>query len=310
MPPSPTGSCASSRRFEAQPRVGLLTYVERAAWGVRDRPAALLPQSYVAAWPAPADCRCCCHRWISAAAGRALDGLDALVLTGGADVDPPLPLIVTRPPSRLGPTGTSGRRHRAGRADRTRPCWPSAGRAGAQRGPGAGRSTSTCPTSWATRRTCRAGRARGGDGPAGAGHAGVRDPGRRGQGAVLATTRRSGGWAAVSRRWAGPTTGPSRPQWCPAPVASSGIRRTATTPGCSGRRSGRRPPAKRLRDGGDGHLLNPATEQVVDVVPHTSAQATDEAIARSPAVSPAWRAVAPADRARLLRRSPRRWTAT
>jgi len=49
-------------------------------------------------------------------------------------------------------------------------------------------------------------------------------------------------------------------------------------------------------------LLNPATEQVVDVVPHTSAQTTDEAIARSRAVSPAWRAVAPADRARLLRR--------
>jgi acyl-CoA reductase-like NAD-dependent aldehyde dehydrogenase len=53
---------------------------------------------------------------------------------------------------------------------------------------------------------------------------------------------------------------------------------------------------------GAATLLNPATEQVVDVVPHTSAQATDEAIARSRAVSPAWRAVAPADRARLLRR--------
>ena len=53
---------------------------------------------------------------------------------------------------------------------------------------------------------------------------------------------------------------------------------------------------------GAATLLNPATEQVVDVVPHTSAQATDQAIARSRAVSPAWRAVAPADRARLLRR--------
>jgi len=53
---------------------------------------------------------------------------------------------------------------------------------------------------------------------------------------------------------------------------------------------------------GAATLLNPATEQVVDVVPHTSAQTTDEAIARSRAVSPAWRAVAPADRARLLRR--------
>jgi acyl-CoA reductase-like NAD-dependent aldehyde dehydrogenase len=53
---------------------------------------------------------------------------------------------------------------------------------------------------------------------------------------------------------------------------------------------------------GAATLVNPATEQVVDVVPHTSAEATDEAIARARAASPAWRAVAPADRARLLRR--------
>jgi len=53
---------------------------------------------------------------------------------------------------------------------------------------------------------------------------------------------------------------------------------------------------------GSATLLNPATEQVVDVVPHTSAEATDEAIARARAAAPAWRAVAPADRARLLRR--------
>jgi acyl-CoA reductase-like NAD-dependent aldehyde dehydrogenase len=53
---------------------------------------------------------------------------------------------------------------------------------------------------------------------------------------------------------------------------------------------------------GAATLLNPATEQVVDVVPHTPAEATDEAIARARAAAPAWRAVAPADRARLLRR--------
>ena len=53
---------------------------------------------------------------------------------------------------------------------------------------------------------------------------------------------------------------------------------------------------------GAATLLNPATEQVVEVVPHTSAEATDEAIARARAASPAWRAVAPADRAALLRR--------
>jgi len=53
---------------------------------------------------------------------------------------------------------------------------------------------------------------------------------------------------------------------------------------------------------GAATLLNPATEQVVEVVPHTSAEATDEAIARARAASTAWRAVAPADRAALLRR--------
>jgi acyl-CoA reductase-like NAD-dependent aldehyde dehydrogenase len=53
---------------------------------------------------------------------------------------------------------------------------------------------------------------------------------------------------------------------------------------------------------GSAVILNPATEQVVDVVPHSSAAATDEAVARARAASPAWRAVAPADRAQLLRR--------
>jgi gamma-glutamyl-gamma-aminobutyrate hydrolase PuuD len=74
------------------PRIGLPTYVERARWGPWDRPAALLPHAYVTAVvgagglpvllppadvPSPAT-----------AAAAALDGLDGLVLTGGADVDP------------------------------------------------------------------------------------------------------------------------------------------------------------------------------------------------------------------------------
>ncbi|HEV7760138.1 MAG TPA: gamma-glutamyl-gamma-aminobutyrate hydrolase family protein, partial [Acidimicrobiales bacterium] len=73
----------------AWPRIGLPTYVETARWGVWDRPAALLPHSYVAAVtaagglpvllpPVPA----------GDAARRAVDGIDALLLTGGADVEP------------------------------------------------------------------------------------------------------------------------------------------------------------------------------------------------------------------------------
>jgi acyl-CoA reductase-like NAD-dependent aldehyde dehydrogenase len=49
-------------------------------------------------------------------------------------------------------------------------------------------------------------------------------------------------------------------------------------------------------------VVNPATEQIVQTVALTSAQETDAAIERAHAAWPAWRAVAPADRARLLRR--------
>jgi acyl-CoA reductase-like NAD-dependent aldehyde dehydrogenase len=49
-------------------------------------------------------------------------------------------------------------------------------------------------------------------------------------------------------------------------------------------------------------VINPATEEVVESVPLTSAEDTDAAIARAHAAWPGWRAVAPADRARLLRR--------
>jgi acyl-CoA reductase-like NAD-dependent aldehyde dehydrogenase len=49
-------------------------------------------------------------------------------------------------------------------------------------------------------------------------------------------------------------------------------------------------------------VINPATEQVVATVPLASATDADEAISRAAAVFPSWRAVAPADRARLLRR--------
>ncbi|HEX9338332.1 MAG TPA: aldehyde dehydrogenase family protein [Pseudonocardiaceae bacterium] len=49
-------------------------------------------------------------------------------------------------------------------------------------------------------------------------------------------------------------------------------------------------------------VVNPATEQVVATVPQTSLDETDTAIARAHAATESWRAVAPADRARLLRR--------
>jgi acyl-CoA reductase-like NAD-dependent aldehyde dehydrogenase len=48
-------------------------------------------------------------------------------------------------------------------------------------------------------------------------------------------------------------------------------------------------------------VLNPATEQAVTSVPQVSAEETDEAIARAVAAQAAWRAVAPGERAALLR---------
>jgi len=48
-------------------------------------------------------------------------------------------------------------------------------------------------------------------------------------------------------------------------------------------------------------VIDPATEQVVRTVAETSAEETDEAVARAVAASASWREVSPADRARLLR---------
>ncbi len=49
-------------------------------------------------------------------------------------------------------------------------------------------------------------------------------------------------------------------------------------------------------------VINPATEQVVTTVESLGVEETDAAIARSRKAFPAWRAVAPGDRARMLRR--------
>jgi acyl-CoA reductase-like NAD-dependent aldehyde dehydrogenase len=49
-------------------------------------------------------------------------------------------------------------------------------------------------------------------------------------------------------------------------------------------------------------IINPATEKVVAEVPILGTEETDEAVARALAAGPDWRSVAPADRARLMRR--------
>jgi betaine-aldehyde dehydrogenase len=49
-------------------------------------------------------------------------------------------------------------------------------------------------------------------------------------------------------------------------------------------------------------VLNPATEETLAELERAGVEATDAAVARARAAFPAWRAVAPADRARLLRR--------
>ena len=49
-------------------------------------------------------------------------------------------------------------------------------------------------------------------------------------------------------------------------------------------------------------VINPATEQVVTEIESLDVEATDAAIARARAAFPAWREIAPGDRARLLRR--------
>src|SRR6478609_1080131 len=56
------------------------------------------------------------------------------------------------------------------------------------------------------------------------------------------------------------------------------------------------------RDPGRHEVINPATGEVVRSIDLAGVEQADEAIARAETAGPAWRAVAPADRARLLRR--------
>src|ERR1700689_1036569 len=49
-------------------------------------------------------------------------------------------------------------------------------------------------------------------------------------------------------------------------------------------------------------VINPATEQPVAQIEQTTAEQTDSAVARAVAAQRTWRAIAPGDRGRLLRR--------
>ncbi|HST81359.1 MAG TPA: aldehyde dehydrogenase family protein [Kineosporiaceae bacterium] len=57
-----------------------------------------------------------------------------------------------------------------------------------------------------------------------------------------------------------------------------------------------------LSEAGNYEVINPATEETIAKVELLDVAQVDAAVARSVAVGPAWRALAPADRARLLRR--------
>jgi putative glutamine amidotransferase len=73
-----------------RPRIGVCTAVERARWTVWDREAMLLSRAYIdavqkagaVALMVPPD------EWVREHPGDVLDGVDALLLAGGADIDP------------------------------------------------------------------------------------------------------------------------------------------------------------------------------------------------------------------------------
>jgi gamma-glutamyl-gamma-aminobutyrate hydrolase PuuD len=68
-----------------KPVVGITTYVERASWGIWSRPVALLPRSYTDAVAAAGGVPVLLP---PAAVPDAIRAVDALLLAGGADLDP------------------------------------------------------------------------------------------------------------------------------------------------------------------------------------------------------------------------------
>jgi putative glutamine amidotransferase len=75
---------------ERRPRIGVCAALERARWTVWDREALLLSRAYIdavqragaVALMIPPD------EWVTDHPGDVLDGVDSLVLAGGADIDP------------------------------------------------------------------------------------------------------------------------------------------------------------------------------------------------------------------------------
>jgi putative glutamine amidotransferase len=72
-----------------RPIIGITTYIEQAAWGVWNKPAALLPATYVRAVEA-AGGRPVLLPPMSEATGDTLDVLDGVLFSGGSDIDPTL----------------------------------------------------------------------------------------------------------------------------------------------------------------------------------------------------------------------------
>ncbi len=71
-----------------RPLIGLSTYREQARWGVWDQPADLLPSSYAEAVARAGGVPVLLPPQAPTSAPYAVERLDGLVVTGGADVDP------------------------------------------------------------------------------------------------------------------------------------------------------------------------------------------------------------------------------
>lgn len=70
-----------------RPVIGITSYIERAAWGVWDKPAVLVPLAYTRC-VAEAGGRPVVLPPSPGAADETLDALDGVVFSGGADIDP------------------------------------------------------------------------------------------------------------------------------------------------------------------------------------------------------------------------------